>query len=78
MSPASLTSTESSGIRALAARVRASKQLTRSLKRHWLTLLPHLTPGDLARLDAILRGETTADDSTDAPVPARSADRVGE
>ena len=48
------------GTRALAARVRASKHLSRTLKRYWLIVLPHLQPADQARLDAILRGETAA------------------
>jgi hypothetical protein len=40
--------------------VRASKHLSRTLKRYWLTVLPHLQPADQERLDAILRGEAEA------------------
>ena len=57
------------GTRALAARVRASKHLSRTLKRYWLTVLPHLQPADQARLDAILRGESPATE----PPPAVGA-----
>ena len=56
--PGSASGSGPGGVRALAARVRASKHLTGTLKRYWLTVLPHLTPTDRARLDAILRGET--------------------
>jgi len=45
----------------LAARVRSSKLLSGTLKRYWLTVLPHLQPADRERLDAILRGEVSAD-----------------
>ena len=53
--------------RALAARVRASKHLSRTLKRYWLTVLPHLQPADQERLDSILRGETAATEPPPAP-----------
>jgi hypothetical protein len=49
--------------------VRASKHLSRTLKRYWLTVLPHLQPADQERLDAILRGESPAT----APPPAQPA-----
>ena len=55
------------GTLALAARVRASKHLSRTLKRYWLTVLPHLEPADQARLDAILRGEIAATEPPPAP-----------
>ncbi|HEY3034925.1 MAG TPA: hypothetical protein VGJ54_09725 [Streptosporangiaceae bacterium] len=64
------------GTRALAARVRASKHLSGTLKRYWLTVLPHLQPADRERLDAILRGEMTGDGQSPAG-PAEPADPVG-
>ena len=63
-----------SGTRALAARVRASKHLSRTLKRYWLTVLPHLQPADQERLDSILRGETAANEPP--PAPASPADHT--
>jgi hypothetical protein len=45
------------GVRELAGRVRTSHVLTGTLKRYWLSVLPHLRDEDRARLDAILRGE---------------------
>ena len=56
--PALPKAPEAASTRALAARVRTSKHLSRTTKRYWLTVLPHLTLADQARLDAILRGET--------------------
>ncbi len=54
-------------MRELAARVRASKYLSGRLKRHWLTVLPHLRPDDRERLDAILGGGVPEAGGTAAP-----------
>ena len=77
MSGASGTSGRAGGTRALAARVRASKHLSRTLKRYWLTVLPHLQPADQARLDAILRGES-ADTEPPPAEPAPAVTPVAE
>ncbi|MBI3971401.1 MAG: hypothetical protein HY332_08940 [Chloroflexi bacterium] len=45
------------GARELSRRIRTSKLLSASLKRHWLTVLPHLKPEDRRRLAAILSGD---------------------
>jgi hypothetical protein len=46
--------------RELARRVRASRVLSGTQKKYWLSVLPHLLPADRARLDAILRGDVAA------------------
>ena len=40
--------------------IRRSRLLDPIAKRHWLELLPYLTPSDRARLEDILNAETSA------------------
>ncbi len=40
--------------------VRQTRLLDPIAKRHWLKLLPYLTPTDRARLEEILRAETNS------------------
>lgn len=58
--------------------MRASKHLSRTVKRYWLTVLPHLEPADQARLDAILRGESPATEPPPAAGAAVEAEPVAE
>ena len=52
----------------LARLIRRSRVLDAGLKRHWLSVLPHLTAADRARLASILRAERA--DATPPTSPA--------
>jgi hypothetical protein len=53
--------------RELARLIRRSPVLDAALKRHWLRVLPHLSPRDRRRLEAVLREAESSTVEREAP-----------